>query len=194
MIQLRPSAADRLLACGRIIVRARFAARAGFTLIEVAVVVTLLALVGTMALLRFASPLRRVQLEADCHRAKEFDAAVRQEAVRTRQRASLIVDLDANELSWREAGGNRSAGGSLSFLGANIERVRLTRREITRGRVALTVSDDGSSPTYALLLASGPVRHWIVIVGGTGQVLEALDDHGVQEIFRWHRLQGADAH
>jgi prepilin-type N-terminal cleavage/methylation domain-containing protein len=156
----------------------------GFTLVELAAVVLLLGLVAAGVTLRLNDPLRRAGLDGAVVELEAFDHATRTAARQQDRPLRMVFDLDSGVVRRTDAKG-RSAGAAARLPdGYAFERFRVAGKEVHSGRVSVTCSRQGLTPTYAFALeAPGHVRRWRVVAGLSGQVMEGEDEAHVRKTF-----------
>ena len=146
------------------------AGRGGFTLVELLVAVTLLALAAGAAALSVRHPIAAARAALAADRIAGADAAARTLAVRRGRPVRLTFDLDAGTLA--RGGG---AGGAPVTLatGTRVAEFRRAGTTATRGATEVSIGADGGSPTYAVQLAGG--EGWLLFAGGTGAPVRVDD-------------------
>lgn len=174
--------------------------RRGFTLVEVAAVAVLMALLAGGVAMTFAGPVRRMRAGDAVDRMRSFDATARLAARRSGRPAEWVLDLRAGTLERREG---RAAGGTsdppeavypASLPGGfRIDRVRAIASageagrggpaDVSSGLATLTCSPDGLTRTYAVRLVGPGLDRWLVFAGLTGQLTQVDDEAAVDAIF-----------
>lgn len=162
----------------------------GFTLYELLAVMVLMAtLAGTVAL-SVRGRVSNARLESFLVQLELCDGFARSEARRWNQ--TVLLGLDSSDQRvWRSA---PSVEGSLverSIMvprGVNIARIKTMNRQLDQGILQIAISSLGQSDTYALRIQSSGGRDvWLVVLGGSGQVLRFDTEDDVDEVFS---LQG----
>jgi prepilin-type N-terminal cleavage/methylation domain-containing protein len=156
----------------------------GFTLIELAIVILILAIVAAATVLRLGGPLRRVQMGDVVDLVAAFDGLARDYA-RTHDRAVwLVVDVPQRRL--RRASGENGAdlGAPLALPpGYRVAQVWLRGQPRGYGRTAIPCSQHGLTPSYGLLIEGpGGRRQWLVFAGLSGQNVQVKNEREVQAI------------
>jgi type II secretion system protein H len=179
-----------------------FTSHAGFTLLEMLLVLALGAVLATVAAVSLASSRRAASAKNIAGQVAHFDRLARETARRSGRPVRLTFDLDRGDL--RRTLGDRDdrsdprAGTSALHLvgGARIAKIVRARESSTAGQVSVPCSARGQTPSYAVLLVGpGAERQWLVVAGLTGRVSTATDEREVQDIFRTlaGEAQGPDA-
>ncbi len=147
-----------------------------FSLVELVVVLAIVAVLAGGVMLSVRTHVARARLMAACRLLAAWDAQTRQ-AARAADRPLL--------LSIASSGTVRLPGRKPRHLGHGIVADRLwTGKQATRrGTLKVVIATTGQSDTYAVRLTSGGhVSRWIVVLGGSGQVLELEDVRDVQAL------------
>ena len=147
-----------------------------FSLVELVVVLAIVAVLAGGVMLSVRSHLARARLMAACRLLAAWDAETRQ-AARAADRPLLLRIASSGTV--------RLPGRKPRRLGRGIVADRLwTQRQATRqGTLNVVVATTGQSETYAVrLTSSGRVSRWVVVLGGSGQVLELEDTREVQAL------------
>jgi len=159
--------------------------RRAFSLIELALVLVILALVAGTVAVGVRGTLARVTLEDCLDEIEAFDRTTRRLATEQDEALRLVVDLARGRLRRTDADGRDDRGEALHVPdGWRLAEVRLLGRRVTSGTVAVSVSARGLGPTYALRLEGAEGRgRWIAVAGLTGQTWEPEDGDAVQQVF-----------
>ena len=144
--------------------------RYAFSLIELIVVMLILAMLAGMAAYSMRGAVARQRLASGVERVQQFDLALRRSARAQRKLAMGRIDRSGGQLLLKSPDGKT-------------RRFRLPGRvEIESFRIAgrgsdstITARRDGSTATYAIQLAAGDARIWVLFAGGTGQVSRISD-------------------
>ncbi len=158
--------------------------RAGFTLIELIVVILILGMLTAMASLSLGGVMDRYQLGRAAETLEAFDAQARREAARSREGVSAILRRGTNELILRNAAERPLRARSQYRMPRKVEigEIRMQRKALSARDVTIMVSDRGRSPTYAVELRRGAMSRWIVILGISGQVIPVQSEDEVDAI------------
>ena len=151
--------------------------RLGFSLIELIVVVLLMGILASMTTISVRGAIVRGRLTRAADLVQRFDVALRRAARSERRPVVGQIDRKRGRLTI-DAGGNEPR---LITLPKHvlIETIRF-RASTGSSRSNRIIADrDGASPTYALRLSSGGSQRWVLLVGGTGQVIHGLDSVSV---------------
>lgn len=133
-----------------------------------------MSLVASMATLSLRGFTVRQKLAQAAERVEQFDLALRRAARRDRKGAIGIIDGGQGQLSIPKINKTIQLPSQV-----DIEMV-LTGSSRERG---VPVSPDGSSPSYAVRLSTGKAFRWVLIVGGSGQVIHDADATLVNAVF-----------
>ncbi|QOV90977.1 pilus assembly FimT family protein [Humisphaera borealis] len=162
--------------------------RPGFTLIEVAAVALLMAILAGAVAWSFSGPVASVRTADVLDRIKTFDGTARLAARNTGR--PVTMQFDPYEGSMTRFDDRGQGEPFLAYRGVlpsgyRIERVRLPDSPATagEGRTTVPCSIDGRTPTYAVCLSGGGKEHWLLFAGLTGQVTEVNDESAVDAIF-----------
>ena len=155
-----------------------------FSLVEVALVVLILAILAGAMTLGVRGPLGRVGMRGLVDEIKTFDHLTRTYAREHDRPLRLVADLAGGRLRRTSEDGRDAFGEALKMpAGHRIAEVRLAGRRVTSGTVALSVSARGLSPTYALRVKGpGGREQWLLVAGLTGQVTEREDEREIEQI------------
>ena len=168
---------------------------AGFTLIELAVVLALIGLATGLVAVRLRQPYRDAKCGDAVERIVLTDGQVRAHARRFARPSKLIVDLDANALY----AGSSGTGDGPRFRtavsgGVRLDRACTSQERISSGRMSIAVTPQGQTPSYAVRVAVGDRQtRWLVFSGVTGQVSRLEEEGDVQKVFQWLGRNGPDA-
>jgi len=147
-----------------------------FSLIELAAVLLVLAVVAAAVTLRVAGPMHRAGMNGLVAEIVSFDRLTRTWSVEQDAGARLVVDLSEGRLRRTDERG-RAQGAAMEVpSGYRLGRVLVGGENRSGGRTAVPVSRHGLARSYAILV-EGPGRgqRWILMAGLTGQH-EVLDD------------------
>ena len=172
--------------------------RPGFTLVEVAAVTLVLALLAAGVALSFAGPIRSMRAGDAVERVRSFDATARLTARRS-GRAVQMTFAESDGTLVRRDDPDGLDGGPVAYRGTmpggyRVERFRSAGDDrddaagMGRGRSEVRCSPAGLSRTYAVRVVGPGLDKWLVFAGLTGQVTEARDEADVDAIFGAARL------
>ena len=159
--------------------------RAGFTLIELSIVLLLIAVTATITMVSLGSFASQSRMEDVLSSIESFDHLSRQQALRSERSTQIVIDLD--EQTIRQAGSNRvgASGSSLRIpSGFRLVSVRLLelddlkqgdRDRVGDGQFTLACSPLGYTASYAVSVrrengngVATSTSVWIVFAGLTG--------------------------
>ena len=151
---------------------------AGFTMIEVMVVLLLAALLATAVMASFSGVRQRAQAREVIEEIELFDRFTRQECQKLGQSEQVVVDMSESQLSRVHPGGQQIQGTPL-VLPSNIkiDRAWVGNQKAEYGQINLICSPQGLTPSYALHLV-GPKTEsrWLVFAGMSGQGVVVSND------------------
>jgi len=158
----------------------------GFTLLELLVVLTLTALLVGIAAVRLGRSYRDAQFEDTVGRIPFADRLVRSHARQFAESGELVIDLDENRVFARSTDvGSEPRRQTVLPGSTRIDCVALAGRRVYRGTVAIPVTPDGQTPSYAVRLKLGDRRtRWLLMAGITGQATEYENATDVKEILQ----------
>ncbi len=167
--------------------------RAGFSLIEVLAVLTLMSLVLVAISFRWNEPYQAVRFQSDLERLIDFDFKARRHAISRNRDSWLLYDLDRNAIDasrWVDSAEKRI--GIQLGEGIRIKEFVTATGQATSGQAQLKIYADGSTSTYAVLIGHGEQQRWIVFAGRTGQTQITDELNDVETLFKKLHIQGAD--
>jgi prepilin-type N-terminal cleavage/methylation domain-containing protein len=168
----------------------------GFTLLELLVVLTLVAMLTSVVVVKLGVPYRAARAGEVAERIAFTDQLMRAHARNFRQASRLVFDLDRGRVHVES--GEQTQDTHFAFEmppGVQLEEVRIADGAKRGGRAVVESPSDGITPTYAVLLSTrhGPNR-WLLFAGLTGQVTYLEDERDVREMFSYCDTPGLDAH
>ncbi len=159
----------------------------GWTIVELAVAVTLGALLVATVVGLIRQPHLRVHRARQVALAVEFDASARRVARRRRERCILRYDLDRSEIACISAGGDRHLLSPLQLLyGVRIGRVWGEGGRVYRtGRVSWVVDRWGVTRSYGVeLIRPGGRSEFVLYSGASGKVEHLSGPREVRRVLR----------
>lgn len=164
-----------------------------FTLLEIMLMLGIMALVVGTATFQFRQPYRRVRFESVAEVLAEVDRQVRSRARAANAAGLLEIDLERQKLAFQFPGGlAASLPDYLLPSGFTLTSLRTSVGEQRGGRTTIVIRPDGVSISYAVLLETVEQARWIVVLGGTGQVLFLENANEVQTLFNSLREERID--
>jgi len=159
----------------------------GFTLIELLAVVVLLSVITAGFAFTLKRPLSRGRVSSDISRMIFIDRVMRSEARRFSRpsRLTFHVDRDGAEGAELRRGFPKENRNRRVLSLRSLIEVR-TAQQQSGETVTIDVDSSGATQTYAMRFR-GPASHsatWLLIVGGSGQVVLDLDQSAVDNVFR----------
>lgn len=150
--------------------------RRGYTLLEVTVVLTLIALLAAVVIVSWIGPLRAQRLEDASDRIVVADQLLREYAYRHGTPCHLTISLDDQWLAGRhESSGQEIVQPSYLGRGVRVQRVSVGSH-VEHGQVLIPYSADGQSPTFGVVLTDASGRTASVFFSGmTGEVMRTDD-------------------
>lgn len=168
----------------------------GFTLLELLVVLTLVALLTAMVIFKLRVPYRAARAGEAVERIAFTDRLMRSHACNFSLAARIVYDLDRGQVYVETGEHNQDAHFAFEMPpGVKLEEVCLADKTTRRGRVVVESPSHGVTPSYAVRLSTqyGPDR-WLMFAGLTGQVTQFEDERDVQQVFAYLDATGIDAH
>lgn len=155
----------------------------GFTLIEIVIAITIMALLAAGVALSFNRPMnkaRRVQaIEQVCY----LDASSRDFARRFGRNVEIAFDLSENRLERREGASHDATFAAQIGSPFRIDAVWTARERVDDGEAVIPVSSLGVSQSYAVKLSGPDGATWVMMSGLSGETATYADDEQVQAIF-----------
>lgn len=158
---------------------------AGFTLIELTVVLALMAALVSVAIVSFRATCERARLRFAIEEIAAADQHLRDQAARFGRGVQLTIDLDRHRLTMHTLDGE----GKPVDRAAALSRVRLdgiyVRSALARYGVHHIAFSSSGSPSYAIGLraASGAAR-WLLVCGATGQTITIDAEREIKTVFQ----------
>jgi prepilin-type N-terminal cleavage/methylation domain-containing protein len=156
----------------------------GFTLIEMAAVMVLLAIFATVVGISLRGHLEKIRFDAALDSIELFDRRARHEASENSQFVALQIDTIAGRVEQKaEVNSERSARRLTLSRGMRIDRVRTMDGERRRGTTNLAVTPRGQSESYALRLRTASGRQmWLLVCGLSGQAVRVESDDDLESL------------
>jgi hypothetical protein len=122
----------------------------------------------------------RQRLARGAEVVEQFDTALRRAA--RERRGPVVGEIN---VSRRQLTIDPSADRSKAFTlpdRVTVKDVRIGSRRTNSPENRIVASHDGSSQSYALRLSIGDATRWVLLVGGTGQVVHDLESASVNSV------------
>ena len=158
--------------------------RRGFSLIELAVVMAILAIVAGVVVLRMHGPRQAVAMQDVLDRLASLDRLARLHARGHDQPLRIVVDPASGVVRRVEAKDGQAVGVAVALPpGYRIQSVRVGADDPAGTSASIGVSRHGLSASYAVAI-EGPAgqRKWMLIAGLTGEVTVWDDATQVRDI------------
>ena len=167
MKQARPSEARRIAL-----------QRCGFTLMELLIVVSLLAIFVASVAVNYRGPLQEARLQNSQERLEDMDRRLRMVACNQGQSLELQIDMEEGEFSLADRTERDTFTESYKLPGGvRLDAVYVGQDRMFGREAIVRFSSSGTTPTYALGLTGKKGRtRWLLFIGLTGQMTE-FDDH-----------------
>jgi len=156
--------------------------RRGFTLIELSVVLTMIALFTAVAVVSLREPYQKIRFRNAIEQIDFWQTMQRKQCRRSRHSQVLVMDFDAQQL---RAGNARRPDQLLSFQGSIVvDQFMVAGATVNQGTPAIMMGTDGQCPTFAVHL-TGPFQQtrWLLFAGTTGQLTELESEEHVYGTF-----------
>lgn len=170
------------------------ARRRGFTAIEVIAVLFLAALLTSLTALSLRGIVRPAELDDVADRLGVCDAMVRASARQNHRPTRLTFDASRGDVGETRVGSSGETTRSVCRLpeGWRMERMLAAHGREGFGTLEVPISARGLSPAYAVLLARGDDKRWVVVSGMTGSAGRARDEQEAED--KLNAVAGDDAH
>ena len=145
--------------------------RIGFTLLELVIVMIIVSVLSTIAVTSLSGTIDHYKLTQAAEVIQRFDAHARQQAVNHRQAVKATVEPLRNQLQV-ETSTDQAIRHFRLPSGVGIGEILLRRKTVASGNFEIRFNQDGGSRSYALELKRGKRSQWIVVLGGSGQIME----------------------
>jgi len=164
------------------VLRNRSRRSGGFTLIELAAVIVILALLAGVVAVSVRAHLENAKLELLLARVEAFDGRLRDETRRQNRLEELRINAQEGCIAQGEA---TSPPRVIRVTGRiRIDRIRTTDFDGEFGELRVLISPLGQSDTYALRFRTAQGRQvWLVVLGVSGQCLRLEKEEQVDEVF-----------
>jgi prepilin-type N-terminal cleavage/methylation domain-containing protein len=158
---------------------------AGFTLLEVIVVLVLAALLATSAVISLQSATHAATVTELLERIKNFDRITRSAARSSGRSMQIHFDLSKDQLRRTDVVTMETVGSTLAWTSeVRVEQVVLPQQSRGTPAMELRCSERGMMPTYVVKVStSAGAEAWLLILGATGQTLESPNEREIREIF-----------
>lgn len=162
-----------------------YRAHHAFTLIELAIVMTITSMLVVALSFRLLGPWEEATIQTDLERIKAIDEFARREAIELTRSVDLVFDKTQGLIRVVDPESDRGLRTCrLSHLTKLMEvRVIVPRESSSNRQLALRVSELGSSWSYALRIQTGKKQRWLLFVGQTGQILDDVEEQDVENFF-----------
>ncbi len=157
--------------------------RPGFTLIEIVIAVSIMALLATMAALSFNRPMNRARTLEAIEQVKYLDASSRDFARRFGRNVQIAFDLSENRFERREGTGHEATYGVNVASPMRLLAVWTAREQVNDGEAVIPISGKGLSPSYAVKLSGPEGARWVLVSGLSGESAVYTDDEQIRAIF-----------
>lgn len=166
----------------------------GFTLLEVLVVLTILALVTAMAAVRLQEPYRIARREEALRRCEFIDSQARAHARTVGGDCEIVISLKQQRIHACRKTGDTARHFEFAIpAGLSLQRVLTPTEDLASGIARIDVSSCGATATYALGFGDAEgAEYWLLFAGVTGRVTYPKDALHAQTILEMLRTPGAD--
>lgn len=153
--------------------------RRAFTLLEMVVALLIIAILASVSVLSFRGSIDRHRLEQGVDLVARFDARLRRESIRANQPMRATIRRDRGEFVIPDRGAFRGVSWALPGPVA-LDAFRVASQVSARQSVELASDRFGQSASYAVKLRAGKFHQWLVVLGGSGQVIRVSDEDQVE--------------
>ena len=169
------------------------ARQVGFTLLELLAVVSVLALLAMIAATRIGGNYQQAVLTTTLTKLAAIDCEVRGYAASQRGLLTLRFDLNHGAVECQRDGKVVLQPYQLPDS-VTVERFLSSRERKTSGVATVKYGLHGESETYALKVSvhSLPAQ-WVLVVGGSGQIVHLEEAQEAEEVFRAIKAQSPHA-
>ena len=144
------------------------------------VVLVLMALLASLATTSVRAVVLRQRLARAAEVVEQFDRALRRSARYQRRNVAGAIDRRRGRFSVAESAERTSVFDLPRQV--SIDAIRFgTRRSSAIGET-LVASGDGATASYAIRLQCGDASRWVLMVGGSGQVVHDLNQSSIDSI------------
>ena len=154
--------------------------RRAFSLIELVVVLVLMAVMASVATISIRGAVVRQRLSRAAEVVEQFDTALRRQARYQRRKVVGVIDRSQGRMTV-DPGNDRPISFELPNH-TSIDSIRFGRSRPSRSDSRVLADSDGSSTSYAVRLSVGETKRWVLLIGGTGQVIHDLTDRSVASL------------
>ncbi|MCA9140012.1 MAG: hypothetical protein KDB00_24735 [Planctomycetales bacterium] len=144
------------------------------------VVIALMGMLASLATMSIHGVIVRQRLSRAAEVVEQFDTALRRSALVQRRDVTGVIDRNRHRLFV-----DSDAESPMTFKLPNHVEIGSVRygssNQSVRGN-RVTFNEQGVSPSYAVRLDSGTNQRWVLLVGGTGQIVHDLDRGGVEAV------------
>jgi prepilin-type N-terminal cleavage/methylation domain-containing protein len=156
---------------------------AGFTLIEIVIAITIMALLAAGVALSFNRPMNKARRVQAIEQVRYLDVSSRDFARRFGRNVEIAFDLSENRLERREGASHDATFSAQIGSPFRIDAVWTVRERVDDGEAAITVSSLGVSQSYAVKLSGPDGATWVIMSGLAGETATYANDEQVQAIF-----------
>jgi prepilin-type N-terminal cleavage/methylation domain-containing protein len=156
--------------------------RHGFTLIEIAAVLTIMGMLSAATILSLAHTARVHRFDAECEELAHADYWARSVARQSGRAYELNFDLDHATVGW-QAPGDEDPTTLVRLADSDELIMRTADQQFSNGKTAIDCSPIGYSQSYALRLSRGNENRWMIVAGLSGKVFWTNDEKQVDAIF-----------
>ncbi|MEM9587059.1 MAG: prepilin-type N-terminal cleavage/methylation domain-containing protein [Planctomycetota bacterium] len=149
--------------------------RRAFTLLEMVVALLIIAILASVSVLSFRGSIDRHRLEQGVDLVARFDARLRRESIRANQPIRATIRRDRGEFVIPDRGVSWALPGPVA-----LDAFRVASQVSARQSVELASDRFGQSASYAVKLRAGKFHQWLVVLGGSGQVIRVSDEDQVE--------------
>ena len=160
--------------------------RAGFTIIELTVVILIIAIVAAAATINLSTPLANAKFQDVQIDLESFLLQARNRAANTDTAIEVTINIDNNIVTQKVAGTELENQKRLALpADYKIKRIVGEDFDISQGKMAVTYSTKGFADSYAILIAGkSNTQHWLLVSGLTTALTSLNDEKEVKNLFK----------
>ena len=165
--------------------------RAGWTLLEVMVVVTLIAMATAMATINLNGPLVSTRYQAFIQQVVDVDHQLRRQSLQSNRANHLTIDCQKQEIAYSNARGKQKIIGCPPR--SQLKYWMDDTGQSSSKKVRIHYDSHGASSSFAVCIQLNRKETWIVFLGRTGEYLKLSSENEAKQILEEAKSFGTDA-